>query len=530
MKISAIFILAFFPHAILTLGVAADDSPKHLLGKIDFPNSGAPEAQADFTEGVLYMHNFEYAEAGAAFKRAQAIDPNFALAYWGEAMTFHQSLWGRQSTSSARDVLSRLGKTSESRAAKAPTPREKDYIAAVEILFGMTEQSRELPKHDRDVQYRDFMRQMHEKYPDDHEALAFYGLSILGAGSENRDYATYMKAAAVLTEVWDANRMHPGAAHYLIHAYDDPVHAPLGLPMARAYSKIAPDAAHAQHMTSHIFVAMGMWDDLVASNEQAVEVESQSASETGGSMENAHYLYWLQYGYLQQGRYNDARKLLEQARAKLDANPAERDKLYFGAMYARYALEADKAAPELRAPEDIVIPSAHYHFALAYQAIAAKDLKTAQRHRENMNALKEGNPEVALSEAVVAVLRKELDVLTALAQSDAAKAIALAKEAAADAEKLPIRYGPPQVTMPAHELLGMILLDEGKAAEAVPVLEKQLETTPRRAAALFALAIAAKKAGNAPKADEALSQLAAIWQSGDSEVALALVVAARQSQ
>ena len=118
----------------------------NLLGKIDFPNSGAAEAQADFIEGVLYLHNFEYREASEAFRRAQEIDPDFAMAYWGEAMTFHQSLWNRQSRKEGRDVLRRLGRSSEQRAAKAPTQREKAYLSAAETLFGMTEASRPLPK------------------------------------------------------------------------------------------------------------------------------------------------------------------------------------------------------------------------------------------------------------------------------------------------------------------------------------------------------------------------------------------------
>lgn len=145
----------------------------------------------------------------------------------------------------------------------------------------MTEESKNLPKLKRDVLYRNAMQRIHESYPDDNEATAFYGLSILSVGSVSREYTTYIQAAAVLTKVWDANSLHPGAAHYLIHSYDDPVHAVHGLPMARAYAKIAPDAAHAQHMTSHIFSALGMWDDLVSANEQATTLEFDVQSGQG---------------------------------------------------------------------------------------------------------------------------------------------------------------------------------------------------------------------------------------------------------
>ena len=146
---------------IATTACFAESS--QLLGKIDFPNSGAAEAQDDFIEGMLYMHNFEYDEASAAFQRAREIDPDFAMAYWGEAMTHHHSLWGRQSRTTAEDILMRLGRTPEARAAKCGTEREKDYMRAAEILFGMTKESQPLPKDARDVLYRDAMRAIHER-------------------------------------------------------------------------------------------------------------------------------------------------------------------------------------------------------------------------------------------------------------------------------------------------------------------------------------------------------------------------------
>ena len=229
--LSLAFLTVLFPRPSTAQQVA--------LGEVDFPNSGAPAAQADFIRGVLYLHSFEYEPAAVAFRAAQALDPDFAMAYWGEAMTNHHSLWRVQHFEAGRAVLARLGRTSSARSSKAPTPREKGYLRAVEILFGMTDETAAVDKPGRDVYYRNAMKAVHMAHPEDLEARAFYGLSILGVGSANRDYATYIRAAAVITPVWDANRSHPGAAHYLIHSYDDPVHAILGLPMARAYGKIA---------------------------------------------------------------------------------------------------------------------------------------------------------------------------------------------------------------------------------------------------------------------------------------------------
>ncbi|MGN8225206.1 hypothetical protein [Gracilimonas sp. BCB1] len=244
-----------------------------LLGKINFPNSGAEVAQADFVEGVKFLHNFEYEDAARAFRRAQEKDQNFVMAYYGEAKSHNHPIWMQQDRVAAMAILSKLGETVEERQKKASTQKEKDLLMSLEVLYGNTEEAKSLSKEERDDLYMEFMGELHEKYPGDHEITAFYGLSILGTAHEGRDFAIYMEAAAELFEVWNANEEHPGAAHYLIHSFDDPIHAPLGLPMAKAYSEIAPAAAHAQHMTSHIFLALGMWDETIDANIVARDVQ-----------------------------------------------------------------------------------------------------------------------------------------------------------------------------------------------------------------------------------------------------------------
>src|SRR5262249_22194612 len=154
-------------------------------------------------------------------------------------------------------ILERLGPTAAARQAKAPTPRERDYLAAIDALFGPGD------KHQRDLLYLAHMRRIHAAYPDDIEATAFYALALLGSVGDGRHTAVYMQAAATLEDVFPAHRDHPGIVHYLIHAYDDPAHAPLGLRAANRYAAIAPAAPHALHMTSHIYLAAGMWDEVV---------------------------------------------------------------------------------------------------------------------------------------------------------------------------------------------------------------------------------------------------------------------------
>ncbi len=510
-----------FALAVLQALVSPHDAAGQLHGTIEFPNSGAAEAQADFVEGVLYLHNFEYEEANEAFRRAQEVDPDFAMAYWGAAMTFHQSLWQKQSRTSAEDVLRRLGRTSEDRSAKAPTQREKDYIHAAETLFGMTEESKELVKFEREVRYRDAMRHIHETYPEDLEATAFYGLSILGVGSANREYATYMRAAAVLTEVWDRNRYHPGAAHYLIHSYDDPVHAVLGLPMARAYSKIAPAAAHAQHMTSHIFVPLGMWDDLVSANEAATRLETDSLTGQGErSREASHYVYWLMYGYLQQGRFSNAQELMSAARERLENHPMARERAFYGAMYGRYLFDTEKwdEAETWAAPEGVEIPTPHYHFARAHAAIQRGDLDAARDHQQYLRSATEGNPEVALREGAVNVLYKQLEALSSQIAGQVENAVALAREAVELEAGIPFRYGPPQIVKPTSEFLGDMLLSLGRSKEAATAYQHQLELTPRRTLSLLGLARAARASGDFAASADSYKQLSTIWHSAQETV------------
>ncbi len=246
-----------------------------MVGEVAFANSGAKAAQADFLYGLAELHNFEYDDAAKAFRRAEATDPNFAMAYWGEAMTFNHPVWNERYRHGAMRALERLGPTEEARIKKAPTEREKDYLRAVEILY------QEGPKKERDAAYAEAMARLHEKYPDDVDGAAFYALSLLGTTEGVRDVRIYMQAAGVLMPLFYKYPHHPGVAHYLIHSCDDPVHAVLALPAARAYSRIAPNAAHAQHMTSHIFMALGMWDDVITANENAMRVVNAERAAAG---------------------------------------------------------------------------------------------------------------------------------------------------------------------------------------------------------------------------------------------------------
>lgn len=275
------------------------------LGEISFPTSGPTEAKKHFIDGVLLLHSFEYGRARRAFLEASRIAPDFAMAYWGEAMTHDHRIWGEQNRQAALDALAKLAPTAVERRAKAPTEREKLYLDAVEQLYVDGE-------HDVvALKYSNAFGELARRFPDDLEAKAFYALSLLGLTGNVRNTENYMRGAAIAESIYEKNPRHPGALHYLIHAYDDPTHAPLGLKAARLYGTVARSASHAQHMPTHIFFALGMWEDSITSNTASMKTARDAGS--GGY----HPLLWLVHAYPQIGRDDEASNFLPSSRKML---------------------------------------------------------------------------------------------------------------------------------------------------------------------------------------------------------------------
>jgi tetratricopeptide (TPR) repeat protein len=361
------------------------------LGAIDFPTSGSAAAQPHFVRGVLLLHSFEYDDAREAFQAAQQAEPGFAMAYWGEAMTYNHPVWQRTSPDLARAALNRLAPSPEARRGRAPTEKEKEWLGAVERLFG------EGQKLARDLAYAEAMRRMHERYPADDEVTAFYALALLGTSHGGRDVAIYMRAAALVEQVFARNPRHPGAAHYLIHAYDDPVHAPLGLRFADAYGKIAPAASHALHMPSHIYVAMGMWDEASAINERSVKAADarREARKLDVDARGFHALLWLVYSYTQQGRYDAARGVLTELEAAARESGSERTRSHLALARAAWLIETRKwgdakpAVPANGLGRDAAIADL---FAIGFAAIRSGNRAGGSAALQQMAQLMEAAP------------------------------------------------------------------------------------------------------------------------------------------
>ena len=485
------------------------------LGRIEFPTSGSPAAQEHFLRGTLLLHSFEYSDAAEEFRKAQGLEPDFAMAFWGEAMTHNHPLWMEQDRDAARKCLARLAPTREARIAKAPTESERMYLRAVEALYGDGE------KPARDRAYAEEMRRLHERFPEDLDAAALYALALLGTCEGKRDVAVYMKAAAVAEGVFAANPRHPGAAHYLIHCYDDPVHAPLGMRAARVYAKIAPAAVHALHMPSHIFVASGLWREAVASNEASwkASVERAERRKLSSGEHSFHALSWLEYSALQLGRWRDARRTLALMAEDAKAGSAHASES-LSAMRAAWIVEtrrcsADALPESAREPLDA--------FARGWCALSSGDRAAAEKALAEMRSQEKdggsGSYDPHRKGTAASVLEKELEARLALSAGDGARAEALAHDAASEEDAMTFESGPPAVIKPAHELAGEILLALDRPADARREFETSLSRAPGRSLSLLGLARAASKTGDASAADDAYARLAGNWKEADEDLA-----------
>jgi tetratricopeptide (TPR) repeat protein len=492
--------------AVLALVLAASPSLQaqdltHIegLGSLSFPNSGAAEAQQDFIRGVLLLHSFEYGFAAEAFNAAQEIDPDFAMAYWGEAMTYTHPVWNEKDPESARAALARYAPTPTERAAKASTDRERAYLEAVDVLYG------DGPKEVLDTLYSRAMADLAAAYPDDLEAQTFYALSLLGLSQGDRNVPTYMEAGAIALAAFQKNKDHPGAAHYTIHSFDDPTHAILAMEAARLYGPMAPDAGHAQHMTTHIFLARGMWDDVVAANINADAVTDRNLARRDlPPTDCGHYNEWLMYGYQQQGRYEDSEALLmgcfrqahDERLPEGMRQAASRSYTYMRSLNLADTRNHDgePAHSTVELGEGGSVSHLMQAWGSGIAALNRGDPETAEtHHRFLLDNRKEEQDWVS---PYVPVWTGTLSALMHAHAGDTELALEAATAAAEYEASLPVDFGPPIAFKPARELEGEILLSLGRPDQAMSAFETQLGRTPNRILTVAGYARAAVAAGH----------------------------------
>jgi tetratricopeptide (TPR) repeat protein len=503
--------------------------PAEQLGTVAFETSCGPEAQRAFTRGVAWLHSFEYEDAERAFLEAAKADPSCAMAHWGVAMSQHHPLWAPPTPAEfqkGRDAIARAA------AVGGKTARERDYIAALSTFYASPDPA---THRARSFAYETAMGDLHRRWPDDQEAAVFHALALAAAGmiDDDASFAREKQAAAILDAVLAREPNHPGVAHYLIHSYDFPPLAPLALPAARRYAAIAPASAHAQHMPSHIFTRLGLWDEAIASNLQAEAAARAYAAKHGlpGSWdERLHAMDYLAYAYLQEGADAKAAGVLEDLWRIERVDPANFKVAFaFGAIPARIALERRqwREAAALALPDSArkAVPWAQFpwaeaqiHFARAVGAARSGDVELSRREVARLREIREGlkgapgNYDWGLQ---VEIQRQVAEAWAEAAAGRTEPAVAL-MSAAADlddaTEKHPVTPG---AILPAREQLGELLLQAGRPAEALAAFEQSLERAPRRFHSLYGAAEAARAAKDEAKARQFYAELLDVGCKGD---------------
>src|SRR5229473_7936066 len=273
-------------------------APAEDLGKVHFETSCKPDAQQHFDQAMLYQHSFWYRASQKSFEDALKADPECAIAYWGIALSL---LYNPHVAPPVKNLTEGAAALAKGKALNAKTQRERDYIDALDAMYADYDK---VDHRTRVLAYLKAMEQLAQRYPNDDEAQIYYALALnVGASPADKTYANQLKGAAILEKIWARQPDHPGVAHYLIHLYDTPALADRGIEAARRYSKIAPDAAHAQHMPSHIFTRVGYWKESIESNAVAARV-AKSDKELHDEL---HAMDYLVYAYLQLGQDAKAR-------------------------------------------------------------------------------------------------------------------------------------------------------------------------------------------------------------------------------
>ena len=480
------------------------------LGSVTFPTSATGAAQEHFLRGVTILHSFGWKQARIEFQAAQQLDADFAMAYWGESLCYNHPLIGEWDRETPVAILERLGETPAARSAKAPTDREKGFLAAVEALFiggGDTLARRR--------SHMQAMRRVHEAYPEDDEISAFYALSLLmSAGSDGDAERTNVLAGAIALQLLNRNPNHPGAAHYAIHAFDDPVHAPLALPAAHLFARIAEKVSHARHMPSHIFIQRGMWHRVSSSNQSAYEaaVDLYEPGDNIGDM--VHALDWGQYGDLQRGDYERAALWIERMEGIVDRvgnNPMAATML--AQVKARMAIERETwqllpVTDKSKATELL---------ATGLGAAASGDLELAEQAGERLFELAADADDgdrsyYARNSKPLQIMAKEIAGLLDIKRGRTDAGLALLGESVAIAESMRPPNGAPNPLKPAHELYGEALLASGRPDDAATAFKQSLRRTPNRPLSLRGLARAHAALGDAEAARSYYARLSAGWQ------------------
>ena len=491
------------------------------LGKVHFETSCGAAVGQEFDRAMALLHSFEFAEAIAGFQTVLKGDATCGMAEWGIAMATWGNPFGGLRT--PRVVTDGLAAAERAQTVGAKTDRERAYIDAIMLIYKDADR---LDQRARTLAYEQAMEQIYRKYPKDLEAAAFYALSVdQTATPTDKTYANQLKAAAILERLFKLEPEHPGVTHYLIHSYDVPPLAARGLPYARRYADLAPDAPHALHMPAHTFTRVGSWQESIETNIRSHD----AAIKVKGSGEALHAMDYMTYAYLQTTQDGAAKKVLAELESLVAAMPPSGPTggapgpaagFPVAAIPARYALErgawADAANLTVR-PSNLPYVEAMTHFARALGAARSGNPAAAKPAIERLTALRDKEIEAkdAYWTTQVDIERQSAEawVLWAEGSKDAALTAMAAAAALEDTtEKSAVTPGP---LAPARELLGEMLLEANQPAKALVEFEANLKKEPNRFKSVYGAGRAAELSGNKQKARAYYAQLVKICERGD---------------
>jgi hypothetical protein len=486
------------------------------LGAVNFPTSCSRDVQKQFEQGVAWVHSFEYEQAGKLFEEVAAGDPKCAMAYWGQAFALYHQLWNRPSDG---DVKSAQGLLDQARKLGARTERERDWIAALNVFYAGYD-PKQFTAHAQ--AYSDAMGKLAKKYPSDREAQVFYALSLLSLGDDTDPSLTLeRKAVAILNQQLKGAPNHPGITHYIIHATDNPQLAPEGLAAARAYAKIAPASTHAVHMPSHIFARLGLWQDDIASNTQALAVADKSM-QFHMAHHRIHSMEFLEYAYLQIGDDVHAKQQVDALLAipgdSIDPTYVDYYQQRLMNFQATYALERRQWREALAIePDPAAAPFAQGVAAWAHAVAAGHlhDAATAKAAAQQYLALVEAQKQTTKPYMAQAMenARDEALAWAKHAEGDDVDAVRLLRAVADKQDKV----GKGEVELPAREMLADLLLDANRPVEALREYEISLNTDPNRFNGLAGAARAAELAKQPEKAADFYAQLVKMCAGSTSD-------------
>lgn len=502
------------------------------LGELQHGFPVSAQAQPDFEEGLFLLHSFEYDDARKAFSKAAEVDPNEMMAYWGMAMTHYKALWGLQNVDEGRKILELTGATKEERTKKTEEGIERDFWIGLELLFGDGELK------ERNQAFADHLASLHKTNPNHQEIAAFYALSLLWSAPRDGSQEQNINAAEIAQGILSENPNHPGALHYTIHAFDSPNLAIKGIEAANKYASTAPDAVHALHMPSHIYLNRGMWNEVATSNENSygASVRKMERLGLGDAARGFHSYQWLHYAYLQQGRFDQATQLMKDMLSYTTNAQTSSARAYLVNMQNFQVTESGSwnlnDRPLVVAIDDLSIETiAQHHFFISLMASKDEDLSKINeqieilevkiaaaellvttegiamcsagytRYAPNKNTLLRAETMLNQMKAMSAIVQNKQDVTEVFLK----KAVVLESE-------LPLPQGPPDIPLPSYEQYAYWLLDQDRFEEAINMFDQGLTRTPLRAKALQGKILAYEAMGNMEKAKEIQSLLDVFWQ------------------